>query len=131
MPHQAGMRRFIIGRNVEAVHVVNDHILHPIHLLRQDHAPIIFDNLMRSRPEKPGKRPVFMAGNRILRLIAIALTGGCRQNRKLLQIFTAYPVQAITNPLRLQPGFLGIVHVVKIAATAKLCHGTFPIDSVG
>ena len=99
MAHQTGMGRFVIGRNAEAVHMVDDHIFHPVHFLRQNQTPIIFDDLMGSSPKKAGKCSIFVAGNRILRLVAIAMAGGRRQYGHFLQAFAAHAVQASTNAL--------------------------------
>ena len=130
MPHQTGMGHFVIGWDAVAVHVGDDDILHLIHLRRQDSAAVVFHHAVGAGLEESGVGPALVAGHRVLGLVAVAVAGGGGQDGNSFQALAADSVQASADALRLQPGFLLIVHVPEVAAAAELRHGAFPIHPV-
>ena len=130
VPQQAGMSGLVVDGNMKSVYIIDYRVLHGVGFLRKNPAAGIFHHLVGARPEEPGEGPAFLLGDRILGFVPVAQAGGGRQNGHRIQILSGQPVQAVRDPLGFQPGFLGIVHVPEIAASAQLGHGALPVPAM-
>ena len=131
MPQQTLMGSFIIDGNAVVVYIIYYKLLDFVCFRRQDQAAVVLHHPVGACPEKACVRPAFFAGHGVLGLIAVAVAGGCGQQRYFLQAFAADAVQRLLDPVRLQTALLGIVHVPEVAAAAQLGHRAFPVDPVG
>ena len=113
------------------VYIINNKILHPVGILRQDQAALVFHHGVGAGLEKARVNSALAACHGILCLVPVAMAIRGREDLHAFQAFPAQTVQAICYPLGLQPGFLFIIHVPEIAAAAELGHGTFPIHPMG
>ena len=131
MPQKPLVVGFVIGGDAVLVGIIDDRILDPVGLRRQDAAAAVLHHIMGARPEKAGIHPPLFAGYRVLGLVPVAMAVRCRQDGNLLQLLPRHPVQAGSDPFRLQSGLFFIVHVPEVAAAAELGNFTLPVDPVG
>ena len=130
MPQQAPVGGFVIHRHPVFVDIIHHNRFDPVGFLRQNPAAGILHHLMGPGLEESRVGSALFPGHRVLGLVPVALTGGGRQNGQTFQVFAADAVQAVGNPLGLQPGFLFIVQVPEITAAAELGNGAGPVHPV-
>ena len=131
MPQEAPSRQLIVYGNATFVYIIHNNVLDPVRLLRQDPAAVIFHHLMGPRLEESGVGPSLFAGYGILGLVPVAQAGGGRQDRHLIDGFSADAIQAVFDPLGLQSAFLFVVHMPEVTAAAFLRHRALPVHPVG
>ena len=83
---------FVIDGNAVAVYIINNRVLHRIHLLRQNAAAVVFDDLMSAGPEESGIGTALALGHGVLGLVAVTGTVRGGKDGDLLKIFAADPV---------------------------------------
>ena len=98
MPQQTLMGHFVIDGYMISVYIIHDNGLDLIGFFRQDQAALVFHHFVGACLEETGIGAVFLSCHRILSLVAVAVTGGCCQNRHGLQVFAAQTVQAVAYP---------------------------------
>ena len=125
------MGGFVVHRYPVLVYIIHNRVLDGIGFRGQDQAALIFHYIVSPRPEEPGVGPALIPGNRVLGLVPVAVAVRRGKDGHSFKLFPRQPVEAGTDPLRFQPGFLGVVHVPKVAAAAELGYGALPVYPVG
>ena len=92
VPQKSLMSSFVIDADTVMVYIIHNQRFDLVGFCRQNMALFVFHHLMGACPVETGKGFALMAGNRILRLVAVAVAGGGRQNGNFLQLFAANAV---------------------------------------